>query len=107
MSGFADFIEQHCPDVTLAPWQVALVEQVERVMSTGGNAASVVMHAPRYPGKRRAAALVGAMWEFEGRRWDAVASDPDEERRMRREARELAAALGEVFGPTPPEVDHA
>lgn len=89
---FTEFVERYFQGQdgvpALAPWQV---EMAERIML----GAEVVAITPRSDTgwKRRASRIACALWEFNQRKWDAVASSPEEERRMRRQAREDAARI--------------
>lgn len=47
--------------------------------------------------KHRANVMACAAAEMWGERWDIWGASPEQERRIRREARELAAALSEAF----------
>lgn len=69
----------------LAPWQ----ERVAKAILEGG----VPSLLPRWPNKREAHVMACALAEIEGKPWDVVGASEEEERTIRREARELAARL--------------
>jgi hypothetical protein len=70
----------------LEPWQRQIAEAV-----LDGRPLTVARL--RQPGKDRLAVFLGAAYELEGRRWDYCGTDPERARRLRRQARELAAQL--------------
>lgn len=69
----------------LEPWQREIVDAVLDRRNV-----SVVLH--KRHARHRLAVLIGALYELEGRRWDAAGPERDV-RELRRQARELAAHL--------------
>lgn len=68
----------------LEPWQRDVADAV-----LAGDVDGALRHREA---SRRAVVFVAALYELEGRRWDAV-GPADETRELRRQARELAAHL--------------
>lgn len=93
---FDEFLQKMTAEgVELVPWQKQLAERMFR-------GEKLVLHPPpRYPNKHQAQVLACAIAEVMGERWEVVGVTPEQEQRVRSEAREMAARLadgGEVPG---------
>jgi hypothetical protein len=73
----------------MLPWQEEILRRLDGISAIP---AKVVAIRPRTYGKHEALVALCALDEMLGRKWDVV-GDPDQARRVRREARERAAEL--------------
>lgn len=89
VSEFSEFVDRYFSDgevPVLAPWQIKMVEKI-------ASGDQFVINMPRRHDTRRLSRMAAALAELQNKKWDAVASRPEEAQRMRRQAREDAAAI--------------